>query len=217
MNEQKAHTLGLSMETILRLNGHVGHSVISPQMRKYIYGMRRDLSIFNLDKVIPLIRAATMFLNEIGNFRGTVLFLGSPLPNERNASNILDAGHHYIQGKWIGGLLTNYEQVSKTIEKMNKLLRLQQSVISIHSSFYGLINMKTLPDVIVIWNIANYKIAIEEAFKLGIPVIGLVDSDESDAFVAYPMPGNSNSREFIYFMQDLFLAALRSDFVISDN
>ncbi len=207
----------ISMRTLFEAGVHFGHLARfrEPQMSEYIYGVKNKISIINLEKTLPLFKAAMDFVNEVASRGGKVLFVGT----KRSASKIVAecaerCGMPYVNYRWLGGMLTNYKTIRQSIRRLNTLTKMQEDgtlqlltkkealtikreLSKLENSLGGIKTMGGLPDAIFIIDVGNENIAIQEANRLRIPVIGVVDTNSKPAGVDYIIPGNDDAMRSI--------------------
>ncbi|MBI3575449.1 MAG: 30S ribosomal protein S2 [Gammaproteobacteria bacterium] len=204
----------ISMRQMLEAGVHFGHQTRfwHPKMRPYIFGQRNKIHIINLEKTLPLFNEAIAFLQKLAANGGTVLFVGT----KRQAQDIVAeeasrAGAPYVSQRWLGGMLTNYRTVRRSIERLKSLestladtsmaeklakkerLELDRERLKLEGSLGGIKNMGGLPDALFVIDVGHEYIAVAEANKLNIPVIGVVDSNCKPDGVDYPIPGNDDA------------------------
>ena len=207
----------VGMRDLLQAGAHFGHQTRfwNPKMRQYIFGARNKIHIVNLEKTLPLFTEAQDFVRRLAANKGTVLFVGT----KRQAREIVQeeairAGAPYVDYRWLGGMLTNYKTVKQSIKRLEEksvilenaeqsglnkkeLLDLQREVDKLQRSLGGIKDMKGLPDAIFVIDTGYQKGTIVEAEKLGIPVIAVVDTNNSPEGVKYVVPGNDDSAKAI--------------------
>ncbi len=203
----------VSMRLMLEAGVHFGHQTRfwNPKMSEYIFGSRNKIHIINLEKTLPLYNDAVNALGKIASERGTIMFVGT----KRAARNIVGeeaqrCGMPYVNHRWLGGMLTNYKTIRQSIQRLTDLeemegngafdrltkkeaLGLTREKIKLEKVLGGIKDMKGLPDAVVIIDVGHENIAIAEANKLGIPVFGVVDSNNSPDGVDYVIPGNDDA------------------------
>ena len=204
----------ISMRQMLEAGVHFGHQTRfwHPKMRPYIFGQRNKIHIINLEKTLPLFNEAIAFLQKLAANGGTVLFVGT----KRQAQDIVAeeasrAGAPYVSQRWLGGMLTNYRTVRRSIERLKSIestladtsmaeklakkerLELDRERLKLEGSLGGIKNMGGLPDALFVIDVGHEYIAVAEANKLNIPVIGVVDSNCKPDGVDYPIPGNDDA------------------------
>jgi len=204
----------VTMRQMLEAGVHFGHQTRfwHPKMRPFIFGERNKIHIINLEKTLPLFQEAMQFLQRLATNRGTILFVGT----KRQAQEIVAeeaqrAGSPYVAHRWLGGMLTNYRTVRKSIERLKllettladdassqklskkELLTLERERVKLERSLGGIKDMPGLPDALFVIDVGHEYIAVAEATKLGIPVVGVVDSNCKPDGVDYVIPGNDDA------------------------
>lgn len=203
----------VTMRQMLEAGVHFGHQkrYWNPKMSQYIFGERNKIHIVNLEKSLPLFNDALNFLGGIAAKKGTILFVGT----KRAASDLVTeeatrCGMPYVNHRWLGGMLTNFKTIKQSIknlkdlevqaqdgtfEKITKkeaLMRSRQKA-KLELSLGGIKDMRAMPDAIFIIDTGNEKIAIQEAKNLGIPVVGVVDTNNDPSDIDYVIPGNDDA------------------------
>ena len=209
--------MSVSIQTMLEAGVHFGHQTKfwNPKMKPYIFGSRSKIHIINLDKTVVLFAEALKFVNQVVKNKGTVLFVGTRTQaGEIMQEEAMRAGMPYVTNRWLGGMLTNFETVKKSIKKLEvksglleksgetglskkELLDLSRDIEKLETSIGGISHMGGLPSAIFIIDTGCHDIAIKEAKKLGIPVIGVVDTNNDPSTVDYVIPGNDDSAKAI--------------------
>jgi len=203
----------VTMRQMLEAGVHFGHQTRfwNPKMAPYIFGARSKIHIINLESTLPMYNDAVNFLGSMASKRGQILFVGT----KRAARTIvkeqaIKAGMPYVNHRWLGGMLTNYKTVKQSIKRLKDLeamdadgslqqlnkkeiLMLNREAAKLELSLGGIKDMNGLPDALFVIDVAHEKIAVNEAVKLGIPVIGVVDTNSSPDKVDYIIPGNDDS------------------------
>jgi small subunit ribosomal protein S2 len=203
----------VTMRAMLEAGVHFGHQTRfwKPKMAPYIFGERNKIHIVNLEKSLPLFNDATNFLGRMAANRGTILFVGTKrAAEEMVAREAQRCGMPFVDRRWLGGMLTNFGTVKESIKRLKELeeliegggldrlskkegLSLQRELAKLERSLGGIKNMDGLPDVMFIVDVGHEKIAVREAVKLGIPVVGVVDTNNDPDGVDYVIPGNDDS------------------------
>jgi small subunit ribosomal protein S2 len=206
----------VSMREMLEAGVHFGHQTRfwNPKMAPYIYGHRNKIHIINLEKTQPLFETALKFVRQLASKRGTILMVGT----KRQAREViaLDAkrsGMPYVDQRWLGGMLTNFKTVKGSLKKLKDMqaqvdagtqpaikkeaLMFQREIAKLEKDIGGIADMNALPDAIFVIDVGYHKIAIAEAVKLGIPVIGVVDTNHSPLGIDYVIPGNDDSAKAV--------------------
>ena len=207
--------MSVTMRQMLEAGVHFGHQTRfwNPKMAPFIFGHRNKIHIVNLEKSLPLFQEAQKFVRQLAANKGNVLFVGT----KRAAREIVReeaerAGMPYVDNRWLGGMLTNFKTVKQSIKRLNDLeaslaepgrlskkeiLTVQREVDKLNRSLGGIREMGGLPDALFIIDVGYQKGAVVEAKKLGIPVIGVVDTNNSPEGVDYVIPGNDDSARAI--------------------
>ncbi len=214
-----------NMRQLLECGVHFGHHTRrwNPQMRKYIFGVRGGVHIIDLQQTVPQLNEALKALREIVAKGGRVLFVGTKRQaREKIAEAAQRCGQYYVNHRWLGGMLTNWKTISKTIarlrelddilgnpEKLNartkkEILMLNRERDKLQLSIGGIVDMGGTPDAVFIIDTIREDIAVKEANKLGVPVFAVVDSNASPEGVDYIIPGNDDSIRAIDLYCDLF-------------
>ncbi|KPK60629.1 MAG: hypothetical protein AMJ59_05965 [Gammaproteobacteria bacterium SG8_31] len=207
----------VSMRQMLEAGVHFGHQTRfwDPKMAPYIFGERNKIHIINLEKTLPLYNEAAEFVRKVVADGGRVLFVGT----KRAARDCMlreaeRCGMPHVTYRWLGGMLTNFKTVKQSIKRLKDLeaqaedgsfealnkkevLNLRREMEKLERSLGGIKNMGALPDVLFIVDVGHEKIALAEARKLGIPVVGVVDTNCSPNDVDYVVPGNDDSMRAI--------------------
>jgi len=209
--------MSVTMRQMLEAGVHFGHQTRywNPKMADYIFGQRNKIHIVNLEKTMAMYQEAIKYVQKLAANRGTILFVGTKRQaREIVAEEAQRAGMPYVDHRWLGGMLTNFKTVKVSIkrlkdleamgqdgtfEKMSKreALTLQREMEKLNRSLGGIKEMNALPDALFIIDVGYQKIAVTEASKLSIPMIGVVDTNHSPDGIAYVIPGNDDSSRAI--------------------
>ncbi|MEY4762552.1 MAG: hypothetical protein RLZZ200_2408 [Pseudomonadota bacterium] len=208
---------GVSMRQMLEAGVHFGHQTRfwNPKMAQYIFGERNKIHIINLEKTQPMYAEAAAFARAIAADGGTVLFVGT----KRSARDAVQleaqrCGMPYVNQRWPGGMLTNFKTIRQSIKRLMDLtelnnsgaldkrskkeaLQLRREMAKLEKSLGGIKDMGSLPDVLFVIDVGHEGIALQEAKKLGIPVIAVVDTNCSPLNVDYVIPGNDDAMRAI--------------------
>lgn len=203
----------INMRQMLEAGVHFGHQTRywSPKMAPYIFGSRNKIHIINLETTLPLFQEAMNFLGSVTAAKGTVLFVGT----KRQASKLVRehaerCGCPFVDHRWLGGMLTNFKTVKNSIARLIELdelnssgaidrlskkeaLILERERSKLDRSLSGIRDMTGLPDCVFVIDVDHEKIAVAEAKKLKIPVVGIVDTNSSPEGIDYPIPGNDDA------------------------
>ena len=209
--------MSVTMRQMLEAGVHFGHQTRywNPKMAPFIFGDRNKIHIVNLEKTLPMYQEAMKFMRQLATNKGNILFVGT----KRQARDIVKeeaerAGCHYVNFRWLGGMLTNFKTVKQSIKRLHDVqtmlseenvgklakkeaLLLRRELEKLERSLGGIKDMGGLPDAIFVIDVGHEKGAITEANKLGIPVIGIVDTNNSPMGVDYVIPGNDDSSRAI--------------------
>ncbi|HKK13128.1 MAG TPA: 30S ribosomal protein S2 [Gammaproteobacteria bacterium] len=203
----------VTMRQMLEAGVHFGHQTRfwNPKMAPYIFGERSKIHIVNLEKTLPLYNEALNYAGRLASRKGRLLFVGT----KRAARDIVGqeatrCGMPFVNHRWLGGMLTNFKTVRQSIKRLKDLeqmstdgsfekvgkkeaLMLRREMDKLERSLGGIKNMEALPDALFVVDVGHEKIAIKEAQKLGIPVVGVVDTNNSPDGVDYVIPGNDDA------------------------
>ncbi|MBK6865438.1 MAG: 30S ribosomal protein S2 [Ideonella sp.] len=206
----------VSMREMLEAGVHFGHQTRfwNPKMAPYIYGHRNKIHIINLEKTQPLFDDAMKFIRQLASRRGTILMIGT----KRQAREVIAleaqrCGMPFVDQRWLGGMLTNFKTVKGSLKRLKDMkaqveagteirikkeaLMFQRELAKLEKDIGGIQHMTALPDAMFVIDVGYHKIAILEARKLGIPVIGVVDSNHSPIGIDYVIPGNDDSSKAV--------------------
>jgi small subunit ribosomal protein S2 len=207
----------ITMREMLEAGVHFGHQTRywNPKMAPYIFGDRNKIHIVNLEKTLPMFNDALKYAKTLAANKGRILFVGT----KRQAREILKeeairADCSFVNYRWLGGMLTNFKTVKQSIKRLNELqlmqedgsldkltkkegLNLTRELDKLERSIGGIKSMASLPDAIFVIDVGYENGAIEEAAKLGIPIIGIVDTNNSIENINYVIPGNDDSSRAI--------------------
>jgi small subunit ribosomal protein S2 len=205
--------MSVTMRQMLEAGVHFGHQTRfwNPKMAPYIFGHRNRIHIINLERTLENFLDGAKFARQLASNRGTVLFVGT----KRQARDIIveeaqRAGQPYVEQRWLGGMLTNFKTIKTSIRRLKEMeqtieanglermskkeaLTFQREVEKLNKSIGGIKEMNALPDALFVIDVGYHKIAVAEAQKLGIPIIGVVDTNHSPEGIAYVIPGNDDS------------------------
>lgn len=218
----------LQINDLLEAGAHFGHQTHkwNPKMKPYVFGERNGVYIIDLTKTIPMAKKASDFLQKTAQSGKSVLFVGT----KRQASEVVrkaaeDCGAFFVTHRWLGGMLTNFKTISLSIDKLRKVERMKENgdfalltkkeqskvekdVAKLERNLGGIKNMRKLPGAIVIVDPNMEKTAVKEAKVLGIPVVGLVDTNCDPADCDYVVPGNDDAIKSITLFSSYFSAAV---------
>ncbi|MFA7275729.1 MAG: 30S ribosomal protein S2 [Pseudobdellovibrionaceae bacterium] len=216
-----------SMRQLLEAGVHFGHRTRrwNPKMRPFIFGVRNDVHILDLQQTVPMLDSALRTLRDIVAGGGRVLFVGT---KRQAQAQVADAakrcGQYYVNHRWLGGMLTNWKTVTNSISRLKELdhvlslektgftkkeeLMLKRERAKLEQSIGGIKDMPGQPDAIFVIDTNKEDIAIKEANKLGIPVIAIIDSNSSPVGVDFPIPGNDDAIRAIELYCELVSSAI---------
>ncbi len=203
----------VTMRQMLEAGVHFGHQTRywNPKMAPYIFGARGKIHIINLEKTLPLFTDAMNFMSGLAQKRGTILFVGTKRSARDSVKEeAIRCGMPFVSQRWLGGMLTNFRTVKQSIARLKELdameaegtygklvkhevLGLQREREKLEGTLGGIKNMDRLPDALFVIDIGHENIAVQEAKKLGIPVIAVVDTNYDPARVDYAIPGNDDA------------------------
>ena len=203
----------ISLEDMLQAGVHFGHQTKywNPKMEPYIFGIRNKIHIIDLRLTVELLKPALAFIKVVAQKNNKILFVAT----KRSATNILKeeaerCGMPYVNERWLGGMLTNYKTIRSSINRLENLLRqkedgtfnkltkkeglkLQREIDKLQKAIGGVREMGGLPDALFVIDVKREAIAISEASKMGIPIVGIVDSNSSPEGIDYLVPGNDDA------------------------
>lgn len=209
--------MSVTMRQMLEAGVHFGHQTRfwHPKMAPFIFGHRNKIHIINLEKSLAMYQDALKFVRQLSSNKGTVMMVGT----KRQAREIVReeaqrAGAPYVDYRWLGGMLTNFKTVKQSLKRLNDLdamaqdgsleklskkeaLHLSRELEKLQRSLGGIKDMTSLPDALFVIDVGYHKIAVEEAKKLNIPVVAVVDTNHSPDGVSYVIPGNDDSSRAI--------------------
>jgi small subunit ribosomal protein S2 len=203
----------VTMRQMLEAGVHFGHQTRywNPKMAPYIFGARGKIHIINLEQTLPLFNDAMNYISSMAQRRALVLFVGTKRAAQETVKEEASrCGMPYVAKRWLGGMLTNFRTVKLSINRLKELeaskadgsrdrlvkreqLELQREMEKLDASLGGIKNMPGLPDALFVIDVGHEEIAIQEAKSLGIPVIGIIDSNNSPKNVDYMIPGNDDA------------------------
>ncbi len=211
--------MSLTMQSLLKAGVHFGHQTRywNPKMGPYIYGSRNKIHIINLEKTLPLLQDALNFVSGIAAKRGKILFVGTKFAAQEIVQEAAErCSMPYVNRRWLGGMLTNYKTIRQSIKRLKELeamfesgkfgrltkkeiLGLTREKDKLNHSLGGIKNMGGIPDALFVIDVGHENIAVCEANRLGIPVIGIVDTNNNPDGITYPVPGNDDSTRALRF------------------
>ncbi|WP_295541530.1 30S ribosomal protein S2 [uncultured Thiohalocapsa sp.] len=201
------------MRQMLQAGVHFGHQTRywNPKMAAYIFGQRNKIHIVNLEKTLPLYQEAMGYMGKLAANGGRILFVGTKrAAQDAIREHAARCGMPYVNHRWLGGMLTNFKTVRQSIQRLKDLeamfedgsierfakkeaLTLSRERDKLELSLGGIKNMDGLPDAMFVIDVGHEKIAVSEANKLGIPVVGVVDTNNDPSRIDYVIPGNDDA------------------------
>ena len=217
-----------SMRQMLEAGVHFGHSTRrwNPRMKPYIFGERNKIHILDLQQTVPMLHAALKALSDVTSRGGRVLFVGTKrAASDKIAETARNCGQYYVNHRWLGGMMTNWATVSQSIRRLRDLearmesdevnqltkkevLQLTRERDKLELTLGGIKEMGGLPDMLFIIDTNKEAIAVEEANRLNIPVVAIVDTNAKPEGVDYIIPGNDDAMRAISFYCELAQAAV---------
>lgn len=208
--------MSVTMREMLEAGVHFGHQTRfwDPKMAPFIFGHRNKIHIINLEKTLPMFQDAQKFVKQLAAKGGTILMVGT----KRQARELVveqaqRAGVPYVDQRWLGGMLTNFKTVKTSIKRLKEMkaqqevgleslskkeqLMFARELAKLERDIGGIQDMNGLPDAIFVIDVGFHKIAITEAKKLGIPLIGVVDTNHNPVGIDYVIPGNDDSAKAV--------------------
>ena len=220
----------ISLEQMLQAGVHFGHQTKywNPKMEQHIFGVRNKIHIINLEHTVEMIKPALKFIEGVAAKNNKILFVGT----KRTATDIIKneairCSMPYVNERWLGGMLTNYKTIRSSITRLENLLRqkedgtfskltkkeglkIQRDIDRLQKSIGGVTEMGGLPDALFIIDVKRESIAVSEASKMGIPIVGIVDSNSNPEGIDYVVPGNDDSiRSIALFTEAVADACLK--------
>ena len=220
----------ITLEEMLQAGVHFGHQTKywNPKMEHHIFGVRDKIHIINLEHTVEMIKPAMKFIESVAAKNNKILFVGT----KRTATDIIKneatrCSMPYVNERWLGGMLTNYKTIRSSITRLENLLRqkedgtfnkltkkeglkIQRDIDRLQKSIGGVTEMGGLPDALFIIDVKREAIAVSEASKMGIPIVGIVDSNSNPEGIDYVIPGNDDSiRSIALFTEAVADACLK--------
>jgi small subunit ribosomal protein S2 len=208
--------MSVTMRQMLEAGVHFGHQTRfwNPKMAPFIFGHRNKIHIINLEKSLPMFQDATKFVRQLAANRGTILFVGTKRQaRELVAAEAQRCGMPFVDQRWLGGMLTNFKTVKTSIKRLKEMKAQQETglesmskkeqlmftreMAKLEKDIGGIQDMNNLPDAIFVIDVGFHKIAVAEAKKLGIPLVGVVDSNHNPEGIDYVIPGNDDSSKAV--------------------
>lgn len=208
--------MSVTMRDMLEAGVHFGHQTRfwNPKMAPFIFGHRNKIHIINLEKSLPMFQDAQKFVKQLASNGGTILMVGTKRQaRELVAAKAQRAGVPFVDQRWLGGMLTNFKTVKTSIKRLKEMKAQQEAGLEamskkeqlmfvrelekLEKDIGGIQDMNSLPDAIFVIDVGFHKIAVAEAKKLGIPLVGVVDSNHNPEGIDYVIPGNDDSAKAV--------------------
>ncbi|MDO4723151.1 MAG: 30S ribosomal protein S2 [Comamonadaceae bacterium] len=208
--------MSITMREMLEAGVHFGHQTRfwNPKMAPFIFGHRNKIHIINLEATLPKFQEAQKFARQLAANRGTILFVGTKRQSrELVAQEAQRAGMPYVDQRWLGGMLTNFKTLKTSVKRLKDMkaqqeagleamskkeqLMFSREIEKLERDIGGIQDMGALPDAIFVIDVGYHKIAVSEAHKLGIPLIGVVDTNHNPEGIDYVIPGNDDSAKAV--------------------
>lgn len=217
-----------TMRQLLEAGVHFGHNTRrwNPKMAPYLFGVRNGIHIIDLQQTVPMLHRALVAIRDVVAGGGRVLFVGTKRQaSERIAEAARRCGQYYVNHRWLGGMMTNWETISGSIKRLKQLdarlagddslgltkkelLMMTRERDKLERSLGGIKDMGGLPNVLVVLDTNKEDLAVQEARKLGIPVVAVIDSNSNPKGVDYPVPGNDDAIRSIEFYCEMVTGAV---------
>ena len=220
----------IKIEDLLESGVHFGHNVRrwNPKMKQYIYGVRNNIHIFDLRITVDLLNTALVKIHETVSKSGKILFVGTKKQCEETVKELAGVNNNfYVNKRWLGGTLTNWKTISNSIKRLDEietflndnnssknlskkeLLDISREKDKLDLNIGGIRKLSGKPDLLVIFDVLKDKIAVLEAKKLNIPVVGIVDSNADPDLVDYVIPGNDDALRSINLYKNYFIDTIK--------
>ncbi|MGI8943415.1 MAG: 30S ribosomal protein S2 [Qipengyuania sp.] len=219
----------VTMQQLIEAGAHFGHQTHrwNPRMKPYIFGARNGVHIIDLSQTVPLFARALDFVAQTARSGGKVLFVGTKRQaQEAIAEAARSSGQHFVNHRWLGGMLTNWKTISQSIKRLKSLdeqlsgeisgltkkevLQLTREREKLDMSLGGIRDMGGIPDVMFVIDANKEDLAIKEANVLGIPVVAVLDTNTDPTGIAFPIPGNDDAARAVRLYCEAVAAAARS-------
>ena len=216
----------VTMQQLIEAGAHFGHQTHrwNPRMKPYIFGDRNGIHILDLSQTVPLFARALDFVSQVASNGGKVLFVGTKRQAQEPIADAARAsGQHFVNPRWLGGMLTNWKTISQSIKRMKTLeeqlagdtagltkkevLQRTRELEKLQLSLGGIRDMGGVPDVMFVIDANKEELAIKEANVLGIPVVAILDSNVSPDGIAFPVPANDDASRAIRLYCDAVATA----------
>ncbi len=228
----------VKIDELLESGVHFGHNVRrwNPKMKEYIYGVRNNIHIFDLRITVELINTALTKIHDVVSKSGKILFVGTKKQCEDTVKELAEINSNfYVNKRWLGGTLTNWNTISNSIKRLDEiesflndeisskniskkeLLDISREKQKLQLNIGGIRKLNGKPDLLVVFDVLKDRIAVLEAKKLNIPVVGIVDSNADPDFIDYVIPGNDDALRSINLYKKYFSETVKDAVVIDDQ
>jgi small subunit ribosomal protein S2 len=216
-----------TMRQLLEAGVHFGHHTRrwNPKMESYLFGVRNGIHVIDLEQTVPMLHRGLQAVRDVVAGGGRVLFVGTKRQaQEPVAEAAKRCGQYFVNHRWLGGMLTNFKTISQSIKRLRdleervggtqtgltkrELLELTRDRDKLERALGGIKEMGGLPDILFVIDTNKEAIAVQEANKLKIPVVAILDSNSSPEGIAYPIPGNDDAMRAIHLYCDLMSASV---------
>lgn len=218
----------LNMKELLAAGAHFGHQTHkwNPKMKKFVFGERNGIYIVDLAKTIPMASSAFQFLKKTASEGKPILFVGTKRQAAETVRNAAEScGAFHVTHRWLGGMLTNYKTINLSIDKLRKVekmketgdfelltkkerIKVEKDVAKLEKNLGGIKDMRKLPGAMFVIDPDNDRIAVQEANKLGIPVVAITDTNCNPDGIDYVVPGNDDAVKSVTLFSDYFANAV---------
>ena len=218
----------VTIKDLLEAGVHLGHKTFrwNPKMKPFIFGEKNSVHIIDLSQTLELLNKALLELHRCASSNGKILFVSTKKQASELVANVAkETNNFYVNHRWLGGMLTNWNTINKSIKRLKKieedlkledtgftkkeLIKMSMEKEKLDRSLGGISNMKKLPDMIFIIDTNIESLAVLEAKKLNIPIVAVVDSNSNPEFIDFPIPGNDDARRSIDLYCDLALKTIQ--------
>lgn len=220
-----------TVEELYKVGAHFGHrkAKTHPKAASFVYMVRDDIQVIDLDKTIAGLEKALEFIKPAAQDGRTFLFIGTKLQLKKIVEKAaVEAGSPYIVTRWLGGMLTNFETVLKSLKKIEKMeaeketekfaqfkksvrMRFEEKLKKLKAIFAGILNLKELPDILIIADASQEKVAVEEARKIGVKTIAIVDTNINPEKIDYPIPANDDAPKTVELIFNLISETIKNN------
>jgi small subunit ribosomal protein S2 len=219
----------ITIQQLLEAGVHMGHTTFrwNPKMKSYIFGRRNSIHIIDLVQTIELINEALSKVSSVITNGGKILFVSTKKQAAESIAKLAkDTSQHYVNFRWLGGMLTNWKTISNSIKKLKQInealgddntgftkkeiIKMGLKRDKLERSLGGILEMKGVPDLVFIIDTNYEKLAIKEAAKLNVPIIAIVDTNSDPTNIDYPIPGNDDARRAINLYCDLLKETIQN-------